>query len=51
MEDGVESKIDYDNLAQEISQEKNISKCPRGHLCNNFANDVSAFCCCFNQVC
>ena len=41
-----ENNEDYDTLAQEILEDKNISKWPRDHSCNILTMNVAAFCPC-----
>jgi hypothetical protein len=44
MEDsGIEHDLNYGGLVQEVSEEKNFSKLPRGHSCDILAKDVGTF--------
>ena len=43
--------VDYDSPAQEISEEKNISKWPRDHSYDILAKNVAALCTCLKNFC
>ncbi|MGE9574538.1 hypothetical protein ACQP3C_26175 [Escherichia coli] len=46
----VDTNVDYDSLAQEVSEEKNFSMLPRDCSCNILVKNVAAFCPCLNSL-
>jgi hypothetical protein len=43
MEDSTESDLNYMGPAQEVSEQKNISKWPRDHSCDIFCKECGHF--------
>ena len=47
---GAECDLNYRDLAQEVSEEKNFSMWPRDCSCDNLVKNIAAFCPCLNSL-